>query len=75
MWWIMQGGSLNSPAFAPLLCCLNELTQLKTDIFRGSCPSTLSLGPCLLPAGSGCILLLLTLKTLTGEREVSATII
>lgn len=75
MWWSRQGGSLKSLAFRLLPCCLNELTQLKTELFRGFCPSIQSLGPCLLAGSSGCILLLLTLQSLTGGPEVPASII
>lgn len=75
MWWSRQVGNLNSLAFTLLPCCLNELTQLKTEIFGGCCPSIQSLGTCLLTGSSGCILLLLTLKSLIGGPEVSATII
>lgn len=75
MWWSRQGGSLNILAFTLVPCCLNELTQLENEISRGRCPSIQSLGPCLLAGSSGCILPLLTLKTLIGGPEVFATII
>lgn len=53
MWWSRQVGNLNSLAFTLLPCCLNELTQLKAEIFGGCCPSIQSLGTCLIAGSSG----------------------